>query len=429
MPISKTTQDISRKSSRALLLALVFAVSSLTGCLSSDDDEGPDFSLTPEGEVGGVRLSVYNPTSLQYDEYNDQILVGAVGNYFDDEPAGGVQAISWEADSGSFSTEVLFKDDEGLGYGKTSEIQVVAEDRAYLVGYQGWGDNALYAFDPGDGEFERNDADELKEIADLSGLNLADLALGPNGNLWVAVADTGNPRIVVIDANDDSEIANIDGFDLNPGNITFTADKAVISTASADSTSSVGSHALVDVDTYSIISQDRDADGSDLVMRASGEGDKFFRLARSNMEYVARYVESSPDTPEWTKNLGDDTQNPDPNPHDLVFVDDANKAYLLMMNEHEQWLVRPDAPSASNFRDVGSLDLSAYAMGESGDKPAKAHTGVIVDNLLFVAMQRWYRDGQVTNYAPAYVAVFDTSEWGAEEEIETGLSAGTGNGN
>lgn len=430
MIIRKSTRDDLIKPGRVLLISLVLATASLTGCLSSDNDDdsadkdnGPDYSVAPVGEIGGVELSVYNPLSLQYDADNQQILVGAVGSYSDDDVSGGVQAISWDADSGSFSTEVLFQDSGG-DHGATNEIQVVDGDLAYLVGYHSWGNNALYAFDPDNGEFERNDSDELKVVAGLSGVNLADIALGPKGNLWVAVADASNPRIEIIDPADHEIEETVSGFELNPNNIAFTASDAVISTVAGDFSS--GSHALVDLDDHSLDQTELDPDGSDLVVRASGDSDKFFRLARSNMEYIARYATDSADSAEWTKQLGDDTHNSDPNSHDLVFAD-SDKAYLLMMNEHEQWLVRPDAAAPSNFRDVGTLDLSAYGiMGDNGEIPAKAHAGVVVDDLLFVAMQRWHGSFSNTEYAPAYVAVFDISEWGAEEEIDTGLSAGNG---
>ncbi len=417
----RTNGIFARRRAGVLIAPLLSSVLLLSGCLSSSGDGSSDEMPPPAlpGEVGGVLLDVQNPQTLQYDSFNDQLVVGAVGDWGEsDEVAGGVQVISW--DGPDFETAVLFRDhDDNMKHGATSAIQVVAKDRAYLVGYHGWGDNALYAFDPRDGAFDEEN-NEPRVIAGISGKDITDIALSPEGNLWVAIADGEDPRIEIVDPIDDVNVTEtIRGFELNPNHIAFTSEHAVVSTVAPDFSS--GAHTLVDLGTFNIQQKNLDPDGSDLAVRASGSDGRFFRLERSNMEAVAAYGVDAPGSAILRKDLPSDAETNNPNPQDLVFVG-AERNYLLFMNEDRHWRVDASADTPSHFLlDSGALDLERYRVA---GEPAKAHAGVQVDDMLFISLQRWYWDDEHSiSYADSYVAVFDVSEGGGEVELDTGLAS------
>ncbi|MBK1735498.1 hypothetical protein CKO15_09420 [Halorhodospira abdelmalekii] len=424
----------------ALAAVVALVLPGLSGCLSSSSSDDPAPEFDPElpgetgdpgsgetgvpvlpGETGGLPLDLRNPWSLDVDEAQSQILVAGTGDLMDpDDASGGVQAIRWTGSGAEieFHSELLIDDSVGTAHGKSQHALFVGPERAYLLGYHDWQDNSLYAFDTTTGEFER-DADDgaLTAIAGLDRKNIATIARSPEGDVWVALADPANPRIKVIDPDDDDRIvATIDDFELSPNAIAFSANKAIVAVVAPDFSSAA--HSVIDRQTYQLEDKGLDPDGSDLTVRATPGSEHFFRLARSQMEYVARYREQQPESREWRKGLPDgrDTESGDPNPQDLIFVD-AERAYLLLLNEDRQWRVDPSAVSAGNFLlDNAALDLSGYRIS---DQPARAHAGLYIEalDLVFVSMQRWSQDGMTMNYGDAYIAAFDVSKPGAEQEV------------
>jgi len=102
---------------------------------------------------------------------------------------------------------------------------------------------------------------------------------------------------------------------------------------------------------------------------------------------------------------------PSSNPHGLVFLN-SEKAYLFRYGTTKAWIIDPSTTTEAGFK-IGELDLSSYA---DGDGIPEMESGVIVDDKLFIILQRL---DQNNFWVPlkAYVAVFDTT---TDTEIDTG---------
>ncbi len=146
------------------------------------------------------------------------------------------------------------------------------------------------------------------------------------------------------------------------------------------------------------------------------EGEHFYRLARFGADSVTKFHVDSPSSPLWQFSVrGDETSA---NPHDLVFLSDQ-KAYLLRYGSTRAWIVNPSAASEAGFK-IGELDLSLYA---DSDGLPEMEGGVIVNDKLFIIMQRFDRDNNWVPSNTAYAAVFDTT---TDAEIDTGQGSADG---
>jgi len=146
--------------------------------------------------------------------------------------------------------------------------------------------------------------------------------------------------------------------------------------------------------------------GSDIRVRTLG--DDFFVLAGFGTSTLTRYNLAQANTA--TLQLSVNGSDPDANPHDLIFVNDQ-KAYLLRYGASEIWVINPSANDETDFL-LSTIDLSAY----DTDGIPNMHRGVIVDDKLFVLLQR-LNDTTFEVNQPAYVAVIDTA---TDTEINTG---------
>lgn len=149
--------------------------------------------------------------------------------------------------------------------------------------------------------------------------------------------------------------------------------------------------------------------GSDIRVRTFG--DNFYVLAGFGTSTFTRYSLAQANTA--TLQLSVNGSDQDANPHDLIFVNDQ-KAYLLRYGAGDIWVVNPSATDESDFL-LSTIDLSAY----DADGIPNMHRGVIVDNKLFVLLQR-LNDITFEVNQSAYVAVIDT-------DTDTEINTGTGN--
>ena len=101
-------------------------------------------------------------------------------------------------------------DDSSHPYGQFTHLAVLNSERIYFVGYHGFGTNTLYSFNPETSEIDTT----LLENKDL-----ADIALDPAGNLWVANAtDNG---LLIYDTVNNTELHGLISTELAPINIDF----------------------------------------------------------------------------------------------------------------------------------------------------------------------------------------------------------------
>jgi len=190
---------------------------------------------------------------------------------------------------------------------------------------------------------------------------------------------------------------------------------AVIAMAAGDYSS--GAHAVVSVDPVGgprTLQEDMVPSGSDLTIVA--HGDYFYRMEQSGANNITKFDINDPGTPIWQFSTEGSEINS--NPHDMVFVSDT-KAYLLRYGSPIMWVVNPSATTEDEFK-TGEIDLSAYA---DSDGIPDMHSGVVVDGLLYVAMQRVDFSGGYYNivYNTPWVAVYDTTD---DSEVDTGQESG-----
>jgi len=164
----------------------------------------------------GIELPAFNPADLSVDETTGTIFISAFGDFgaFDGSrpPAfsGGVVAV----DTTDFSATQLIDDNEGTG--RINIVEITSATRGYIVTEESFGVTSLDQFNPVTGQIE------ALAIAGLSGVDIRDLAVGPDGNLWVAVADATAPRVVIINPADNSVVSDGIATTQNPTSLAFT---------------------------------------------------------------------------------------------------------------------------------------------------------------------------------------------------------------
>ncbi len=186
-------------------------------------------------------------------------------------------------------------------------------------------------------------------------------------------------------------------------NIVISDSMAVIATTQYGKGSS-SAHTVVTVD------DDRNASdplkpspASDFKIVAYG--DYFYRLDLS-FDTVQKYSRSSPNKVITEFSVtGDDLKS---NSHDLVFSNES-KAYLLRYDAKNIWIVNPSATTDSEFK-LGEFDFSHHELEDENLRP---HSGIIVNDLLYIVFQRFDINWTAK---PAIIAVIDTT---SNQEIDT----------
>lgn len=191
-----------------------------------------------------------------------------------------------------------------------------------------------------------------------------------------------------------------------------SADTAVIRTASSDFSS--GNVELVDLEAEPLSASGGYFTGKSSDLALSTYGNSYFLIERFGFDRISKRDLDNPAMNVWEYATIDEADDGSANPAQLISVDE-DKGYLLRTGSDTAWIVDPDASSEADFK-TGELDLSAYVPegNEANDYPSMV-AGTVVDDRLFVVMQRLDDDFSPTN--DAYVAVFDTT---TDEEIDTG---------
>lgn len=191
---------------------------------------------------------------------------------------------------------------------------------------------------------------------------------------------------------------------------------AVVAMAASDYSS--GAHATVSVEPLGgprSLQENLAPSGSDLTVVAYGK--YFYRMERSGANNITKFDINSPANAVWQYSTeGSETGS---NPHDLAFLSET-KAYLFRYGSPTLWVVNPSATDEADFK-INEIDLSAYA---DGDLKPEMHSGVIVNGLLFIVIQRIDFSGGWGNYVyhTPWIAVFDTRD---DSEVDTGKGDGT----
>jgi hypothetical protein len=190
---------------------------------------------------------------------------------------------------------------------------------------------------------------------------------------------------------------------------------AIIATASPYSEeSSTGAHCVASVDPAggprTIQTNLLPTDKTDIMVVAFEN--YFYRIERFQADNITKFDIAAPDTPIYQYSVLDSGDADSANPHGLIFLS-AEKAYLLRYGKATAWIVNPSATTEAEFK-IGELDLSAYA---DQDGLPEMDTGVIVDDILYITLQRMDRSDGWAPKNTSYVALFNTE---TDEEIDTG---------
>ncbi len=169
--------------------------------------------------LNGIPLPIKNPIGITYLKENDTIYVQGVGAYpgwgnTKYEYTGGIATINPQ----TYDTKIIVNDGGQANhpYGAISGMAIVSKDKGYFVGYNGWGDNSLYSFNPTTGK-NRKKIEAVDHI-NISGLESSGSPVDKNKMLWIS--DATNSRIVILNTATDS-IDEILGTNLNPQKVVF----------------------------------------------------------------------------------------------------------------------------------------------------------------------------------------------------------------
>ncbi len=192
--------------------------------------------------------------------------------------------------------------------------------------------------------------------------------------------------------------------------------KAISINVAPDFTS--GAHSIIAVDPLPgprNFQNDLNPTISDLGLNSFGR--HFYVIERFMGDNITKYDIENPTTPIWQYSARDDQDTAaNVNPYNIVFATEK-KAYLLRHNNHRAWIINPSAENQDEFK-TGVLDLSAY--NDQDDFGPEMTNGVIVDNKLFIVMQRMNQNAFPWEPNEAFVAVFDIT---TDTEINTGRHA------
>ena len=192
-----------------------------------------------------------------------------------------------------------------------------------------------------------------------------------------------------------------------------TTQIAVVQTVAADFSGS--NMQTIDLDTFEVSGGLLPRVESDYFLEVGV--DTVFQIGRFNIDLISAYNEQSISSSSalYEYSLLDTPEDPTSNVHAMAIVSDT-KAYLIPYGSNTVWIVNPSAENEDSFK-IGELDLSPYA---DSDGLVEAETAIIVDGLLYIAMQRLDRDNGFSPVAnSAWIAVFDIA---TDEEVDTNLN-------
>jgi len=159
---------------------------------------------------------------------------------------------------------------------------------------------------------------------------------------------------------------------------------------------------------------------TDISIAASGN--RLYRLGRYQINNLSRYdVSQNLNTSlQWQYSVKD-ASDASANPYTVV-ERSSSRAYVVKYDLPEVWVIDPETTSEEDFK-ISELDLSAYSAYECSGGTPNANDAVILDNKLFVLMERLGggSPGNCDTYSAtenSYIAVFNLN--GSDAEINTG---------
>lgn len=155
----------------------------------------------------GIKLITKNPVKMVYESVSGKIYIASRGADYD----GGIEAL----DVATYTTSLIVDDGTSgaAPYGKITNVAILSASKGYFVGSAAYLDDALYAFNPTTGKVD--------ETPLVNASNLADIAIGPKGNLWVANRSLDTSGVTIFDTVDNSVLKPVVETGLLPMSIEF----------------------------------------------------------------------------------------------------------------------------------------------------------------------------------------------------------------
>jgi hypothetical protein len=171
------------------------------------------------GSKIGIPLTIKNPSSIQYIAQNNRIYVQGIGAYPGGscdpvyEYTGGIESIN----PVTYASAIVLDDGNATThpYGAISGMLIASPTKGYFVGYAGWGNNTLYAFNPTTGEV--SGALSGFTNINISGMN-SGTYLDKNSMMWVC--DSTNAQVKIVDTTDNTLNENV-ATNLDPQAVAF----------------------------------------------------------------------------------------------------------------------------------------------------------------------------------------------------------------
>jgi len=167
---------------------------------------------------------------------------------------------------------------------------------------------------------------------------------------------------------------------------------------------------------------------SDSDYTISEGSNRFYHIGKSGIDTIAQYNYDTYSLQNWQYSTNTENEEGSSNPYKIIEASDS-KAFIIRYNKPQVWVVDPSATSAEEFY-LGSLDLTTYLGTYEVTNEAEETTtvdettvnvadAIIVDNKLFIAMQRI---GANYNYEnDSKIAIFNIETLA---EINTGNTTG-----
>lgn len=172
-------------------------------------DQEIDVSI-PGDTLKGIPLTVRNPTSISYQAATNELFVQASGSFFPMSYVGGIEKIKLA----DYTRTLVLDDgdDQSHPYGLITSLALVSPDLLYFVGYESYSVNTLYAMNL------NTKAISAVNVSQLLGGQIQDLAIDPQGLLWVS--DNANATVRILNPLSCEEIDAV-STNLNPAKIVF----------------------------------------------------------------------------------------------------------------------------------------------------------------------------------------------------------------
>lgn len=182
------------------------------------DEEIDTNPLDEADNLKGIELETRNPRKLSHHEDIGLFLVStgdAYASFNGREPSysGGITTINTDDYSALLLVDDGDEAEDYLPFGFLQKLTLLDANNGYFVGSASSDDETLYHFNPTTGEV-------TGAVVGFENIQIGALETGPAGNAWVGVASNLDPRIVVM--NGEQQTLTIIELMQNPAGIEFT---------------------------------------------------------------------------------------------------------------------------------------------------------------------------------------------------------------